>query len=367
MLKVGVIGLGKMGISHLSIINAHPDVEFVAVCDTSNLVLSAIKKYSDLHCFTDFKNLIDQSKPDCLFVAVPTKYHSEIVKYALLRDVHVFCEKPFCLNLDEGTELVELAERKGIVNQVGYHNRFIGTFNETKRLLENNIIGEVYHVLGEAYGPVVLKPKGSTWRSDKKEGGGCLNDYASHVINLMNYYVGSPQIVSGTIVKSIFSKSVDDAVYSSLFYEGGLTGQISVNWSDETYRKMSTQITILGKEGKIIVDAQELRVFLKRQPVINGFKKGWNIKYITDLTSDVNFYLRGEEYSAQVDYFFKCIQGQITDNKNSFKSALETDKIIARLALDSEGEEEKWKESYSGTTSFLQSIIYRMKKLVNRR
>jgi predicted dehydrogenase len=326
-----------------------------------------MKKYSDFQCYTDYKKLIDESNPDCLFVAVPTKYHAEIVKYALLNDVHVFCEKPFCLNLDEGTELVELAERKGLVNQVGYHNRFIGTFKEVKRLLENNIIGEVYHVLGEAYGPVVLQSKGSTWRSDKKEGGGCLNDYASHVINLMNFYVGPPQFVKGTIVRSVYSKAVDDVVYSSLFYRDGLTGQISVNWSDETYRKMSTQITIFGKEGKIIVDAQELKLYLKSQPIINGLTKGWNIKYITDLTPEVNFYLRGEEYSAQVDFFFQCIKGKITNNKNSFKTALETDQIIERLALDSEGKEEKWKESYSETTSFLQLIIFRMKKLVSSR
>ena len=367
MLKVGLVGLGKMGISHLSIINANTEIGEVLVCDTSTLVLSAVKKYSQFKCYTNYKKMIDEGNPDCLFVAVPTRFHGEIVKLALSKGIHVFCEKPFCLNLDEGKELVELAESNNLVNQVGYHNRFIGTFNKAKELLENKIIGDVYHVLGEAYGPVVLKSKGGTWRSDKKEGGGCLFDYASHVVNLINYLVGPPDDARGTIARSIYSKGVDDAVYSSLFYKDGKTGQISVNWSDETYRKMSTQITVLGKAGKIIVDAQELKIYLKNQPAFNGLMKGWNIKYITDLTPEVDFYLRGEEYSAQVDYFFQCVKEKNTENRNSFRSALETDEIIERLALDAEGKNQKWTESYSETTSFLQSITSRMKNLVSRR
>ncbi len=64
-------------------------------------------------------------------------------------------------------------------------------------LLDAGAIGEVTHVLGEAYGPVVLKPKGGTWRSRAAEGGGCLYDYAAHPINLLNWYLGEPTGVGG--------------------------------------------------------------------------------------------------------------------------------------------------------------------------
>ncbi len=87
----------------------------------------------------------------------------------------------------------------------------------------------------------------------------------------------------------------------------GLSGILSVNWSDETYRKMSTSITIQGKNGKIICDATEMKIYLKEASKKEGLEKGWTIKYITDLAIPVNFYLRGEEYSAQIDHFIECI------------------------------------------------------------
>jgi hypothetical protein len=103
---------------------------------------------------------------------------------------------------------------------------------------------------------------------------------------------------------------------------------LNVNWSDETYRKMSTQLTVLGTEGKIITDAQEMKVYLKNENKDLGLEKGWNMRYITDLTDPVAFNLRGEEYSAQVDYFAKHIKANDNSNVNSFASALNTDKVI---------------------------------------
>lgn len=335
MIKAGIIGLGKMGISHCSIVNAHPDVDLVAVCDTSKLMLGAIEKYTSIKCFKDYRTMIDQSHLDCLIIATPTSSHAEISRYAMESNIHLFVEKPFCLRLEDGRELVELAARHDLVNQVGYHNRFIGVFQETKRLLERGIIGEVYHILGEAYGQVVVKEKTATWRSSKSEGGGCLNDYAAHVIDLINYFVGPPDQVAGTVLKKIYSNDVDDAVYSSLLYKNGKSAQLSVNWSDETYRKMSTQVEILGKRGKIIADRQECKVYLSDDSGVENMVSGWNMLYTTGLTEPVWFYLRGEEYSAQIDYFIHRIKEGRKDNINSFASALQTDIVIDLLQRDS--------------------------------
>jgi len=191
------------------------------------------------------------------------------------------------------------------------------------------------HFTGEAYGPVVTKEKGGTWRSDPGEGGGCLFDYASHVINLIQEIIGRPVKASGSQLKRIYSRDVEDAVYSILTLESGLSGILSVNWSDETYRKMATSLTILGKKGKIICDATEIKIFLKDGDTKENLPKGWTIKYITDFAIPVNFYLRGEEYSAQIDYFVDCILKNKPAEINSFKQALDTDKVIELLIADS--------------------------------
>jgi predicted dehydrogenase len=200
-----------------------------------------------------------------------------------------------------------------------------------KRLVTVGLIGELVHFSGEAYGPVVTKEKVGTWRSDPEEGGGCLNDYASHVINLIQEIIGKPEKISGTLLKCIYSRGVEDAVFSILKLENGLTGTLLVNWSDETYRKMSTSLIIQGKKGKIICDATEIKIFLKEPFTTEVLDKGWNIKYITDLAIPVNYYLRGEEYSAQIDYFINCILNKQQGSYNTFEQAYITDLVIEMI------------------------------------
>ena len=118
-------------------------------------------------------------------------------------------DRDFCLSVNEGAELVQLAKLKGLVTQVGYHNKFIGTFEEVKKIVDSGAIGVIEHFTGEAYGPVVVKKKQDTWRSKPEEGGGCLLDYASHVIDLLNYLVSPINKVHGAMLKSIYSGNVE--------------------------------------------------------------------------------------------------------------------------------------------------------------
>ena len=331
MIKIALIGAGKMGISHLALLGAHPDVEIVGVADTSKIVNDVLEKYSSYKTFTDYKKMLDVVKPDAVFVSVPTKFHASFVEELLNRGIHVFVEKPFCLNVAQGEKLVKIAKEKSLVNQVGYHNKFIGTFEEVKKLVTGGFIGDINHFLGEAYGPVVIRKKQETWRSDPEEGGGCLMDYASHVLDLINYLVAPITHVHGSILKPIYSVNVEDAVYALLETENKISGVLSVNWSEDTYRKMSTSISITGSKGKIISDASELKVHFKTDDCPAGYSKGWNIKYVTELTEGVDFYLRGEEYSAQVDHFVKAVMGKVPNIKNNFESAWMTDSIIEKI------------------------------------
>lgn len=336
MIKSAIIGLGKMGISHLAILNAHPLVDLQGVCDTNSFITGCMGKLTTMNFYSDFNKMLEKCELDAIMIATPSASHAPLIRESLNNGLHVFVEKPYCLSTEEGLELTELAESKGVVNQVGYHNKFVGAFTKVKELLDNKVIGEVYSIKGEAYGPVVLKPKGGTWRLKKSEGGGCLHDYASHVVDLMNYYVGVPEKVGGTVLKKIFSRDVGDAVYSTLYYPNDLTGQLSINWSEPSYRKMSTMVTLHGKKGKIIVDRQECKIFLNEQNEELNLPAGWTIFYTTEMTPPVWFYLRGEEYSSQVDYFINCISGHAKPGKNSFRSAYDTDRVVEMLSQDAQ-------------------------------
>ncbi|MEA4945867.1 MAG: Gfo/Idh/MocA family oxidoreductase [Propionicimonas sp.] len=333
---MAVIGLGKMGISHLSMVRALPGVEVVGIVDTTTYVLGVLKKYTGLETYTSIDKLLAAQQPDAAIVATPSRLHYPMVKQLLEAGVAVFCEKPFTLSGTEGEELVALAQARGLVTQVGYHNRFVGAFGEVKRLLDAGAIGTVTHGLAESYGPVVLKPQGGTWRSKSSEGGGCLYDYAAHPLNLINWYLGEPVGVGGTVLNSVFSAEIDDEVSSTLYYGQGRTVSVSVNWSDESVRKMTTRITLWGTGGRIFADRQEIQVYLREDTTIpEGYNPGWNVRYTTELTQPVEFYLRGEEYTAQLAHFVERVRTGSLGGENTFASALVTDKLIERMVEDS--------------------------------
>ncbi len=331
-INVAVVGLGKMGLSHLSIINALEDFRVVAICDSSTMVGGVLGKYTGLRYVADYDELLALPDLQAVVIATPTAAHEPMVRKALERGLHVFCEKPLTLSARESEGLDALATSRNLVTQVGYHNRFIGTFAEVRRLIEGGALGRIRHVLGEAYGPVVLRPTKPTWRGKSGQGGGCLYDYAAHPLNLLNWYFGRPEACTGALLKSGFSAEVDDEVYATLGFAGGVTGQLSVNWSDASVRKMTTRVSVWGEGGKIYADRQEIQVFLTgATPLPDGYDQGWTVRYITDLTPPVSFYLRGEEYSAQLEAFGRAINQSSPVRENNFRSSADTDASIEMI------------------------------------
>jgi predicted dehydrogenase len=336
IIRIAFIGIGKMGMSHLSILGGYQkDVKIVGVCDSSSLVLNSLKQLTEFHVFDDYKEMLEKVNPHAVIISTPSQTHFEIAKFCLKKRLHIFIEKPFCLSFSEANELTELAQEKKVVNQVGYHNRFISTFNAAKTWIEQGVIGHVYHIVGEANGPAVLK-ESKSWRTTNSAGGGCLLDYGSHVLNLMNFYAGSTTKVLGAFSKPIYSTLVEDFVNALLSFENNISGSLFLNWSDETFRRMTTVITLLGKKGKMIVDSQEVKVYLNYESGKNELKKGWNTRHITDFPIDVEFFVRGEEYSAQLEHFISCIREKSLVNRNSFFEAAKTLKTMDEIKANFE-------------------------------
>jgi predicted dehydrogenase len=277
---------------------------------------------------SNYDDLLTLKGLQAVVIATPSRSHAQMVRSALDRGLHVFCEKPLTLSSAESRDLSVRASDRGLVAQVGYHNRFIGTFMEVGRLLAEQAVGKVTHVLAEAYGPVVVRPSKPTWRGKAGEGGGCLYDYAAHPINLLNWYFGKVEGCGGAYLKKLFSNEVEDEVYATLKFRDNITGQLSVNWSDASVRKMTTRISIWGDGGKIYADRQELQLFQTASGRAPGYTTGWNNRYITDLTPPTSFYLRGEEYTSQLEAFGNAIQDRGSVVKNDFGASAITDAAI---------------------------------------
>lgn len=317
-----------MGITHYSILNTHPDVRLTAVCDPQKALLNGLKKFKEIETFTDYRKLFSAARPDFAIVCTPTASHIEIGEAAAEQGTHVFMEKPFSLSLSEGTELVKVAENAGLVSQVGYFLRFHSVFNAVKQILDDGVIGAVSHYKNEMYGRTVLKPSKVSWRAKKKMGGGCMMDFGSHCLDLSDYFFGAVSEVRGSLLKSIYSAEVEDAFFTQLVHHDGIVGSISVNWSDESYRRPYNRIEILGEKGKVIVDRQEFRLYLREDDPRGRFEKGWNVRYLPELEKGARFIVRGPEFTEQLDHFIDAVKNKNPNTRCTFEDASRTDRVM---------------------------------------
>ena len=336
MLRGVIVGFGRMGLTHYSILNSHPDVEFVGVCDSSSFMLKNVASFIDVSIFNDYTEMIRETSPDFSIIAVPTVLHAEAIQCAIDNQVHVFVEKPFSLSPEQGKGILDSLDGTKLVNQVGYVCRFSDVFMQVKKMLDQRVLGDLILFKMEMNGPTLLQDAKNGWRSKKSEGGGCLYDFASHSIDLVNYMFGLPDKVLGTVLQSIHSVGVEDAISSTLIYKSGLRGNLLCNWSDASYRKPAYRFEVLGRKGKIIADLHACKVFFREDPGIRGYSKGWNHNYITDFVQPVRFYVRGYEFTRQFDYFIDCVMKNQPTSICSFQDGYDTDLLIDRIRKNGE-------------------------------
>jgi predicted dehydrogenase len=336
-IKIGIIGMGRMGITHYSIINSHPAVKLESIADPSGFVLSMMNKYLPIRTFKDYIELFNESKIDAVLVCTPPNFHFPIIQKAAENGIHVFVEKPFTTKLNESSELARIYSVNGLVNQVGYVNRFNDIFGKVKEFINNRVIGKVIRFKSEMFSCTISKSDGSSgWRNSRESGGGAVFEMASHAIDLVNFLIGKPDKVTGSSLNHIYSKNVEDAVSSTFLYSNGMSGTIYINWSDTSYRKPTNKIEIFGDGGKIFADQHSLKIFLNKPNEKYKLNQGWNTLYITDVFKPVPFYVRGNEFTSQLWHFIDCIQGKEKTNRCTFTDGVDTLEVIENIYSDYE-------------------------------
>ena len=336
-IDIGIIGMGRMGITHYSIINSHSDVDIIAVADTSTIMLSMMNKYLPIKTFKKYTDLIEKTKPDAILVSTPPNLHYPVIKMAAENNVHVFVEKPFTTKLSEAKQLAKQYNENNMVNIVGYVNRFNDVFSTVKEMLGKKVIGKIIRFKSEMFSCTITESdEGSGWRASRDSGGGAVFEMASHAIDLVNYLIGKPNKVAGSSLNYIYSKYVEDAISSTFLYKNGMSGTLYVNWSDTSYRKPTNKIEIFGTGGRILADQHSLKIFMNTPNKEYNLIEGWNTLYVTDVFKPVPFYVRGNEFTRQLYHFVDCIKGNEKNGKCTFADAADTLDVIEQIFKDYE-------------------------------
>jgi len=334
-IRLAIIGMGRMGITHYAIINSNPNVKIESVVDTSELILSMLTKYINIQTFNDYNELFKNSKPDAVLICTPPNLNFPIIKKAAENGIHSFVEKPMTTELSQAIELCKLYSNTGLINQVGYVNRFNDVFVKVKELLENKIIGNIVRFKSEMFSCTVIRSNNNSgWRASRESGGGAVFEMASHAIDLINFLIGKPDKVMGSSFNYIYSKNVEDAIFSTFLYKNGVSGHLNINWSDTSYRKPTNKIEIFGDNGRILADQHSLKIFLNKTNTKYKLLQGWNTLNITDIFNPVPFYVRGNEFTRQLYHFIECIENKNVHNQCTFVDGVNTLEVIENIFND---------------------------------
>ena len=205
MLNVGIVGLGFMGRTHFKAWQAlAPDAKIVAVCEANPDVVAGINVASGnleeepssislegIDVYNDLAEMLEKAELDAVSITLPTHLHPDFTVTALEKGVHVLCEKPMALTVDECDRMIDAASKAGKTLTVAQCIRFWPEYVWLKEVLDSKMYGEIK----AADFFRLSSPPGwgdSSWFSDTAKSGGVAMDLHIHDVDFVRYVFGAP-------------------------------------------------------------------------------------------------------------------------------------------------------------------------------
>jgi predicted dehydrogenase len=318
-LKVGIVGLGKMGLLHASILNVMPNVQLVALCDKSSIMRKFAKNILKKPLVTDKLEEMASLNLDMIYVTTPIPSHYSILKEVFGSIAHnVFTEKTLTTSYAQSEELSTMVEKSSGCNMVGYMKRFSVTFRKAKELLDQAVLGSLLYFDAYAYSSDFFGVQNDAVSSAR---GGVLEDLGSHVVDLALWYfedlLSKIEVFPSTAPES-------DIVQFAVKGSNNFIGKFSVSWVQKDYRMPEFGLTIHGTEGTL--DVTDSAVILVQNNIKTKF-------FRQDLDDHVRFYLGDSEYFREDDCFVKSV---ITKSKPepSFYTATKVDYLLDQVRAE---------------------------------
>jgi predicted dehydrogenase len=218
MIRVGIIGCGKIADDHVEQIQYIQGTEIVGVCDKEELMAKQLyERYEVKNYFKDVDELLELAKPDIVHITTPPQSHFDLGKRCLNAGCHVYIEKPFTLNTGEANELIQLAKIRDLKITVGHNYQFDHAMMRMRELIKKDYLGgppilmESYYGydLGDLSYAKALLGNNSHWV--RKLPGKLLQNIISHGISSIAEYimVDEPKVIAYGYTSS-FLKSIGE-------------------------------------------------------------------------------------------------------------------------------------------------------------
>mmetsp|Transcript_10372 Transcript_10372/g.26086 ORF Transcript_10372/g.26086 Transcript_10372/m.26086 type:complete len:445 (+) Transcript_10372:70-1404(+) len=187
--RVGVIGMGRIGLVHLEAITKAPGVVPVIVSNPTVSKAEAAAAQYNIPKFTeDAMDVINDPDVDAVWICSPSQFHADQIKACAAANKHVFCEKPIATDLAETVEAINACNEAGVKLMIGLQRRFDQNFERVKQAVEKKEVGE----------PIMIKlcsrDPAPPPASYVKGGGGIFADMAVHDLDMTRFLAGADPI-----------------------------------------------------------------------------------------------------------------------------------------------------------------------------
>lgn len=247
-LKVGIVGLGKVGLKRVLHIEAHPELEIRAVCDLNSNQANTIP---NAHFYSDYSELLQQDL-DVVFVATYNNVAPKIVVEALQSGKHVFCEKPPGRSLEDVERIIEAEQANPDLKlKFGFNHRYHYAVMEAKSMIESGRFGDIMWMRG-VYGKCGSTTFETAWRNNKEiAGGGILLDQGIHMVDLFRYLGGDFPHVKSLVTTSFWDIPLEDNAFAILHNDNN---RVAMLHSSATQWKHKFSLEICLQNGYININ-----------------------------------------------------------------------------------------------------------------
>lgn len=323
MLKVGLVGIGFMGRTHLeNYIKLEEEgypVKLTAICDVDpdkfegkfvgGNIGDTSKQYdfSKYNLYTSYDEMLEKEELDFVDIALPTYLHAEATIKALNKGLHVLCEKPMARTSEECAQMIEAAKANNKKLMIGQCLRFWPEYEVLKEYVDSGKFGKVTGAYFYRGGGTPIWSFENWLLKDEKSGGALLDQHI-HDVDVINWLFGMPEKVSTSAI-NVIPGSGYDIVSTNYIYPDGKVINAQDDWTlngdygfEMLFRVNFEKGNLIYKDGKLTIYPNDGKAFEPEVSTESG-------------------------YYREVKYFIDCIINDKPIDKVPAESTMETIKI----------------------------------------
>jgi predicted dehydrogenase len=299
-LRVAVIGVGIMGHNHARVYWDMPDVELLGVADTEAQAVEAVARRYNTRGYSDYRQLLDEQRPDAVTIAVPTIDHLSVALHAIERGAHLLIEKPIAFSVEEGEQIIAAAEEAGVQLMVGHIERFNPAVIALKAHLAAGELGRVFQIDARRQGPFPARVRDV----------GVVIDLAVHDLDVMRYVSGSEIVRVYAETERRIHSTREDLLTGLVRLADGTVGTLTINWLTPTKIR---ELYVTGECGMFRVDylTQDLYFFENATAGADGWEALHVLRGVSEGRMIRHVVAKKEPLRAEIEAFLAAVRGEM--------------------------------------------------------